>query len=152
MFLRFLIYFAGIFMNMLLPPLILTLKLDDNSFQFFDRMRQKYFPPERNFLSAHLTLFHQLPGSELEIIENDLREICGSFEEFFLKFTGWRFLGKGTAMKIESNDLLRLRTQFAEKWKEWLTAQDAQKFQPHITIQNKIAPEEAKELFHKLFD
>ena len=135
---------------MLLPPLILSLKLDDASFQFFDRMRQKYFPPERNFLSAHLTLFHKLPGSELEKIENNLREICGSFEKFPLTFTGWRFLGKGTAMKIESNELLDLRTQLAEKWKEWLTPQDAQKFQPHITIQNKVAPEEAKETFHKL--
>ncbi|WP_208644854.1 2'-5' RNA ligase family protein [Mucilaginibacter kameinonensis] len=42
--------------------LILTLRLDEESQAFFDEMRKRHFPQERNFLKAHLTLFHQLPS------------------------------------------------------------------------------------------
>ena len=45
-------------------PLILTLKLDQASFTRLDALRQAHFPPERNWLSAHLTLFHHLPGDQ----------------------------------------------------------------------------------------
>ena len=36
-------------------PLILTLKIDTESFQLFDKLRRTYFPPERNFLELVLT-------------------------------------------------------------------------------------------------
>lgn len=133
-----------------MSPLILTLNLDSASFHFFDALRQKYFPPERNFLAAHVTLFHHLPDAEIEIVKNDLAEICRKFAPFSLKFTRWRFLGKGSAMTIESDDLLKLRANLANKWFAWLTPQDGQKFQPHITVQNKTEPAEAKILFEKL--
>lgn len=34
----------------------------------------------------------------------------------------------------------------------WLTPQDRQKFQPHVTIQNKVTPEAARELLERLSD
>ena len=49
-------------------PLILTLELDERSFAFFGAQRRRYFPPERNFIPAHLTLFHALPGEHLPSI------------------------------------------------------------------------------------
>lgn len=131
-------------------PLILTLKIDTESFQFFDELRGKYFPPERNFLAAHVTLFHHLPGAEIEEIKVALREIVDETTIFPLEFTKWRFLGKGSAMTIESAELLRLRARLANHWQDDLTAQDKQKFQPHITVQNKVAPDEARELYEKL--
>lgn len=134
----------------LCTPLILTLKFDAASFQFFDALRRQYFPPARNFLDAHVTLFHHLPGENLEIICEQLLQICAETKMFSLEFTEWRFLGKGSAMTIESAELLHLRARLAKMWNEDLTAQDRQKFQPHITVQNKVAPDEAKTLFRKL--
>lgn len=135
---------------MTLPPLILTAKLDAETFDFFNRLREKYFPPERNFLKAHVTLFHHLPGEEIAEIENDLRDVCANHQSFELRFASLRFLGKGTAAEIESPELLNVRASLAERWKECLTAQDQQKFKPHVTIQNKVAPVEAKRLFDEL--
>ena len=132
------------------PPLILTVKLDADSFGFFDALRQKYFPPERNFLAAHVTLFHHLPGEKISRIEDDSARICAECEAFELRFPTLRFLGKGTAAEIESAELIRLRSTLAADWDGWLTAQDKQKFKPHITIQNKVAPDEARKLYEEL--
>ena len=131
-------------------PLILTLKIDAQSFDYFDELRRRYFPPERNFLAAHVTLFHHLPGENGAKITKDLAEICRQTGRFPLAFTNWRFLGKGSAINIESAELLKLRAALANAWHEHLTAQDSQKFKPHITIQNKVNPETARELFENL--
>ena len=44
-----------------MPPLIVTALLDEVAQERFDRLRREHFPPERNHLDAHLTLFHRLP-------------------------------------------------------------------------------------------
>jgi 2'-5' RNA ligase len=131
-------------------PLILTLKIDNDSFDFFDELRRKHFPPERNFLSAHLTLFHHLPGDKLEKVRFELTRICAAQTVFPLEFPAWLFLGKGVAVKVAANELFDLHMQLVKLWNDWLTAQDRQKFQPHITVQNKVAPDEAKNLYEKL--
>ena len=133
-----------------MPPLILTVKLDADSFGFFDALRREHFPPERNFLAAHITLFHHLPGEEISKIEDDLRRVCSEYKAFEMRFPSLRFLGKGTAAEIESAELLRLRSTLAALWSERLTAQDRQKFKPHITIQNKVAPDEVRRLYEAL--
>ncbi len=131
-------------------PLILTLKIDRDSFDYFDELRRLYFPPARNFLAAHVTLFHHLPDESLIKIKDELRTLSGATRVFPLAFTRWRFLGKGSAMTIESAELIKLRVALADLWRENLTAQDKQKFQPHITVQNKVAPDEARRLFEDL--
>ena len=131
-------------------PLILTLKLDAASFQFFETLRREHFPPERNFLAAHVTLFHHLPGENFQQIKQNLLKVSSETKSFQLKFSGWRSLGKGVAMKIESAELLKLRGNLSAIWRDWLTAQDSQKFQPHITVQNKVAPDEARKLHNNL--
>ncbi len=128
----------------------MTLKLDAESFAFFDSLRREYFPTERNFLSAHITLFHSLPGSQREQIEIDLRQLCRRYKTFPLRFPHWRFLGRGVASEVESAELNRLRDELYNKWNEWLSVQDCQKFKPHVTVQNKVAPEAARLLFDKL--
>ncbi len=131
-------------------PLILTLKLDAESFAFFDELRQTHFPAERNFLAAHLTMFHNLPGQYQEKIENDLQNLCDHFKPLPLHFPKWRFLGKGAAVEVESGALLNLRGELKHQFDEWLTNQDRQKFKPHITVQNKVAPDIARDLFDEL--
>ena len=46
-------------------PLVLTAALDDETFDWLDGLRRRHFPPERNHLAAHLTLFHALPVDQL---------------------------------------------------------------------------------------
>lgn len=127
-------------------PLILTLGFDARSFEIFDGLRRQYFPPERNFIPAHLTLFHHLPGEDLAGIVADLRRIAAAREAFALQVTGLRSLGRGVAYSLESSALAVLRADLAARWRDWLTPQDAQRFQPHVTIQNKADPAQARAL------
>jgi 2'-5' RNA ligase len=131
-------------------PLILTLALDEASFAFFDDQRRRFFPPERNFIPAHLTLFHALPGTEMETIAADLERICRDCPAFSIAVTGLRSLGRGVAYVVQSPELSELRGHLAQLWGAWLTPQDRHKLQPHVTVQNKVAPDEAKALLREL--
>jgi 2'-5' RNA ligase len=131
-------------------PLILTLALDDRSFAFFDEQRRRYFPVERNFIPAHLTMFHHLPGVEIEGIRNVLERECSERHRFPLDVTGLRSLGRGVAYILQSSELMALRAVLAAQWAQWLTPQDRQKHQPHVTIQNNVDPKNARELLTTL--
>lgn len=131
-------------------PLILTLKMDDRSQERFDRLRETHFPPGRNYLRAHLTLFHKLPGEREAEVSADLREICQSHEPITLTAAGIRNLGRGVAYELSSPELVALRGELAKNWEPWLGAQDRQGFKPHVTVQNKVSPEEARILRERL--
>jgi 2'-5' RNA ligase len=131
-------------------PLILTLKMDDGSQGHFDRLRELHFPQERNYLGAHLTLFHKLPGEHRAVISADLQELCTHQTPFTLNATGLRFLGRGVAYELSSPELAALRRGLAERWGPWLGAQDRQGFRPHITVQNKVSSERAQALHAQL--
>ena len=131
-------------------PLILTVRFDADSFARFDAERRLHFPPERNLIPAHLTLFHHLPGGELAAISRHLAELAARQTTFSLRVSGLRLLGQGTAYVIDSEALLRLRADLARRWSRELTRQDAQGFRPHVTIQNKAPPNKAKALFERL--
>jgi hypothetical protein len=129
-------------------PLILTLALDDASFARFDAERRAHFPPERNLIPAHLTLFHALPGEEAPSILAQLAAAAQATPPLPLplplRVTGLRSLGRGVAYGIESEALLRLRAGLAAAWGAWLTPQDRAGWRPHVTVQNKVTPEEAR--------
>ncbi|HYD99382.1 MAG TPA: 2'-5' RNA ligase family protein [Alphaproteobacteria bacterium] len=131
-------------------PLILTLALDAAAFARFDALRRAHFPPERNHIPAHLTLFHHLPGGELPAIAAALAEAAGRRAPFPLAVTGLRPLGRGVAYAIESPPLLALRGALAARWAAWLTPQDRQPLRPHVTVQNKVAPAAAAALLAEL--
>mgnify|MGYP004351873915 CR=1 FL=1 len=42
-------------------PLILTAQLPADLHRWATALRTEHFPPERNYLEAHVTLFHALP-------------------------------------------------------------------------------------------
>jgi 2'-5' RNA ligase len=121
--------------------------MDPRLFDLVNRLRQQHFPPERNFLLAHLTLFHALPGGQLPVIRQDLLRLASVTRRFELQLPSIRFLGKGVAINVQSPPLLNLRNQVAGEWKHLLTPQDQQKFAPHITVQNKTEPDTARRLF-----
>ncbi len=131
-------------------PLILTLRMDERSQERFDHLRELHFPPERNYLRAHLTLFHKLPGKRETEISAEIREVCREHEPLTLTATGIRFLGRGVAYELSSPELASVRKELARGWEPWLGAQDRQGFKPHVTVQNKVSPERARALQREL--
>lgn len=131
------------------PPLILTLKLDQTTFEQANALRQRYFPPERNVVPAHITLFHALPGDQEMAISRSLQTLC-SHARVSLQLPTLRFLGRGVAIEIESPELVELRQTLANIWSDWLSVQDRQGYRPHITIQNKVAAAEARQVYEQL--
>ncbi len=130
-------------------PLILTLLLDEESQARFDRLRAAHFPAERNFLQAHVTLFHALPGEQLDTVRADLAAAAGR-PGFEVAVTGVRFLGRGVAYDLASAELDGVRRGLADAWASWLTPQDRQKHRAHVTVQNKVSPEVARALHQRL--
>lgn len=132
------------------PPLILTLKLDRQSFNTLDKLRKHYFPPQRNFLEAHVTIFHALPGTEKDRIVNTLLNLCAQTMPLTLILPGPRFLGRGVALEINCPGLLHIRSKLVVQWGPWLSPQDRHGYQPHVTIQNKVMPDAARHLYDLL--
>jgi 2'-5' RNA ligase len=129
--------------------LIVTLLLDEEAQGRFDRLRAEHFPAKRNFLQAHVTLFHALPGEREDAVRADLAAAARR-RPFEVAVTGVRFLGRGVAYDLASAELDRLRSSLAASWQPWLTPQDRQKHRAHVTVQNKVAPEVARALHERL--
>lgn len=131
-------------------PLILTLRLDDVSQEGFESLRRTHFPPERNVVPAHLSLFQRLPGVWLDEILADLDEVARQHGSLALSAAGLRFLGGGVAYTFESAELDALRSELARRWEPLLEKQDRQGFRAHVTVQNKAPEERARALHERL--
>lgn len=127
-------------------PLILTLALPPDAFAFFDRLRQDHFPPERNHLPAHVTLFHHLPGEEERAVRDALADEAAGQAPVAVRVEAPRFIGRGVAYDLAAPDLARLRGRLARRFDAHLTPQDRQGYRPHVTVQNKVEPVRARAL------
>lgn len=132
------------------PPIILTVQFDEASNAFFQTMRQKHFPEPLNLVGAHLTLFHNLPGSEEDEILRAVASLAAKTPPFEVAVTGPMKLGRGVALSFASDTLTGIRAELASRFRDWLSGQDRERFRPHVTIQNKVAPHEAAALFDHL--
>ncbi len=130
-------------------PLILTLMLDEGTQAWLDALRRAHFPPERNFVPAHVTLFHALPGEQVDAVSADLGDAARR-PAFDVAVTGLRLLGRGVAYTLDAPELTALRAGLATAWAPWLTPQDRQRHAPHVTVQNKVDPQDAKALLMEL--
>ena len=131
-------------------PLILTLALDAAAQTYFNALRRQHFPPAINYLAAHLTLFHHLPGDRLAAVQAQLQAVAAGQRPLPLLVSGLRSLGRGVAFSLLSNDLLTLHHRLQVAFAPHLTPQDQQKLQPHVTIQNKVEPATAHQLLASL--
>jgi len=115
-----------------------------------DGLRRTHFPPERNHLAAHLTMFHHLPPSVSGELKHRLALLTrgGAAPQAWLG--GVMSLGRGTAFRIESPDLEAIRADLADAFAPLLMPQDRAGWRPHVTIQNKVTPAEAKALHAQL--
>jgi hypothetical protein len=59
-------------------------------------------------------------------------------------------LGGGVAYRVVSSDLDWIRGEIADDFHGLLGAQDSGGWQPHVTIQNKVAPKVARALIAEL--
>ena len=133
-------------------PLIVTAHLDDVSFAALDALRRRHFPAKLNRIPAHVSLFHQLPGAELDSVRATLAAACRASAPFAMEPSELRFLGRGFAIAYASPELATLHKQLAQAWTGWLSAQDRQPFRAHVTVQNKVDPKVARALLETLRD
>jgi hypothetical protein len=129
--------------------LIITAQLGAEDHAWLDRLRRAHYPAERNQLPAHLTMFHALPPSAESAARSALGRIS-SERPPRASIDGLMNLGEGVAFRVVSPDLDRIRRDLATQFHGLLSAQDAYGWRPHVTIQNKVPPGEARSLLVKL--
>jgi 2'-5' RNA ligase len=122
---------------------IVTLAVDAASQARFDRERLRWFPPERNQIAAHLTLFHTLPESS--DTETPIDAAASARAAFPMRVAELRSLGRGVAYFLQSQALAGLHSELAHAFAEHLTPQDRQGFRPHVVVQNKASAPEVSE-------
>ncbi len=131
-------------------PLILTLAFDEAAFARFEGLRRRHFPEALNHIPAHATLFHHLPGEREAAVIETVASLARAVPPPEVAVTGLRFTGRGVAYVLESPPLAAFRARLAQAFADDLTAQDRQGWRPHVTVQNKVAPETARALHEDL--
>ena len=129
--------------------LIVTAELGPADFGWLEGLRRAHYPADRNQLPAHLTMFHALPPS----IEGELRTRLAEFARHpppAASIEGAMDLGGGVAFRIVSPGLDLIRVELADAFHGSLGAQDSGGWRPHVTIQNKVPPREARALKESL--
>ncbi|OYY91421.1 MAG: hypothetical protein B7Y45_03830 [Sphingomonas sp. 28-66-16] len=109
-------------------------------------MRRRHFPPERNVIPAHLTLFHHLAPDLAAELRQRLSAETRRIAPPPASIAGLIELGRGVAYRIDSPALAAIRARLADAFAPMLTPQDRAGWRPHVTIQNKVAPVEARAL------
>ncbi|KAL8957733.1 MAG: hypothetical protein Q9183_005980, partial [Haloplaca sp. 2 TL-2023] len=127
---------------------ILTLHTDAKHHRVVTDLRTKYFPPQLNKLSAHITLFRALPGSQLSRIEKDIHEIAQQHHPFFISTGKPHKFVEGVSLDVRAVPAQEIYHALKARWTTFLSKQD-HIFRPHYTIQNKV-PE--KEVVEKTMD
>ncbi len=126
-------------------PIIVTAIFGDGDNGWLQELRRTHYPPERNQVPAHLTLFHHLPPS----VEGELSRRLATHAATpppRATIAGIIDLGGGTALRVESEELEDIRHDLREAFHGLLTPQDNAPLRPHITIQNKVQSTEARKL------
>ena len=125
-------------------PLVATLSIAPAAQAYFDDLRRKHFPKERNYLNAHLTLFNALHDDPW--IFDKMQMLTVGQALFDVKVDQIVSLGGGTAFKVISPELAVLHRNLQTHFQKSLTNQDKQKRNFHITVQNKVEASTAKDL------
>ena len=114
-------------------------------FAWADKLRRLYYPPEKNIVSAHITLFHHLPPQALPEIKRSLIELTQSCGKPKARLSQLISLGRGVAYQVECPELLDMRMELADRFHGLLVAQDQQVPRLHVTVQNKVSSQRARE-------
>jgi hypothetical protein len=126
-------------------PLLIVAELPSDVHAWADALRRAHYPPERNRLGAHVTLFHGLPPSAHEEVVRLLRDLA-RLSPPSARITGIMDLERGTAFAIESPEMVAIHADMAERLHGLVQQKDTHPLRLHITVQNKVAPAEARAL------
>jgi hypothetical protein len=130
-------------------PIIVTALFGASDFATLDALRRAHFPPGRNVLRAHLTMFHHLPPSvERELIGLLHDEARGNAPQG--RIASLINLGNGVAFSVDSLELEDIRARIADRFAPMLMPQDRNAWRPHVTIQNKVKSTESRALLDAL--
>lgn len=127
-------------------PIIVAAVIASPEFEWLDGLRRAHFPPDRNLLPAHLTLFHHLPPSALNELRRLLSRETQNVPAPSARLVGLISLGRGVAFRVQSRALAAIRDRIADTFSAQLIPQDRAGWRPHVTIQNKVTAEAAKAL------
>lgn len=120
---------------------ILALNTDEAHHKAVTALRNHYFPPKLNKLSAHIALFRALPGSELASIESAIQDVVRHEHPFPIS-TGKPFLlSHGVGLEVHVAPAQHIFRTLKAQWQGFLSKQD-QSFKAHYTIQNKVNDKE----------
>lgn len=133
-----------------LSPLIVTAVFGSRDHAYLDGLRRRHFPPERNQLAAHLTLFHHLSPEVAPELKRRLTDLTRGQRAPQAWLGGVMSLGRGVAFRVESPELVAIRAELADAFASLLTPQDRAGWRPHVTIQNKVAANVARALHDEL--
>ena len=129
--------------------LIVTAELAPADFAWLDRLRRVHYPPDRNQLPAHLTMFHALPPSAEAEVRRAL-SLEASDPPPHATIEGLMNLGGGVAYRVVSVELEQIRARLVARFQGLLTAQDSAGWRPHVTVQNKVPSSTARALQSRL--
>ncbi|KAL8991354.1 MAG: hypothetical protein Q9169_007889 [Polycauliona sp. 2 TL-2023] len=116
---------------------ILALHTDPAHHKTVTALRTKHFPVKINKLTAHVSLFRALPGSQLPAIEAAIKKLVQHQDPFQIS-TGEPFLMPyGVGLAVHAGAAASIYQILKEQWTGFLSKQD-QSFRPHYTIQNKV--------------
>jgi 2'-5' RNA ligase superfamily len=132
-------------------PIIVTATMGKADQGWANALRAAHFPAERNYLDAHITLFHHLPPAHLGEIKARLAAMARESAPPSAMLSDVMMLGRGVAYRVECPELQAMRDALAEGFTGLLTPQDQARPRLHITVQNKVEPAVAKALHVKLF-
>jgi len=126
-------------------PLLVVAELPPAVFAWADALRRSHYPPERNRLGAHVTLFHGLPPSAEPAVMSALAQ-CTRLPAPGATIGGVMDLGDGTALTVDSPALVTLHEALAERLHGLIQQKDARPLRLHITVQAKVPPSQARAL------
>lgn len=131
-------------------PIIITAMMGAEDHSFFTKIRKIYFPPERNYLDAHITLFHHLPPAHWQEIKRYIIGLTREYEAPLARTDRLLNLGRGVAFHVDSPELMAIRSMIAQNFAGLLIPQDQAKPRLHITVQNKVSAAIAKQTLELL--
>ncbi len=127
--------------------MIVAAWIDAHDLAPFTALRDRFFPAGRNHLSAHLTLFHHIGPGVREDFMADARQLLSDRPPFTVAVLPPFLLGGGVAYAVEPAPLQAVRRPLRQRYADRLTPQDARPWKrPHLTVQNKVAAEDARRL------
>ena len=131
-------------------PIIITAEMGKADQAWANGLRRAHYPPERNHLDAHITLFHHFPPGHLPEIKSRLADLASERPSPVAWISEVMLFGRGVAYRIDSPELLAIRDELAHDFQGLLIPQDQARPRLHITVQNKVEPVVARALHAQL--